>query len=188
MRFVAVQNRALEILNQFRSHNQFPQGRRIELCEAAVDSQTRHLTEEFRATKKQDQDSSDLDRTKNVVHTFRGPSAKEWLERDVETKTQISGTPTQGHMLRHELDTLKGENEPYQELFDFAQFDKTGGGIRHITIAILGDGGVGCGAIVTKTEFLTPEPGKSWREESQMDFLAQGILGVYQQGTCKPQI
>jgi hypothetical protein len=37
-------------------------------------------------------------------------------------------------------------------------------------------------------EFLSPDPGQSWRERTETNFLGQDLIALYEQGTYKPSV
>jgi len=161
------------MLERFRTQGTVSPETRSPLIPAAVQAETRRLRDEF----SHDNGSHD-------VRIARGPTDKEWLERSLESHTSFAGDVREGEISKHELATLKNEDEPYQETFEFTRFRTDG--IAHTTITILGDGGVGVGGICGRAEFLSPEPGKSWYEDIQSNFLGADTLSLYQQGTYKP--
>ncbi len=187
MKFNVARDAALGQLERFRSQGNLGASNKIDLIPEAVAGETRRLSDEFKSTKNADQKPElDLSDKKGYIHTLRGPTDKEWLDRTVETGSKIHGTPKKGEVETHRLATLAGEDEPYQETFELTKFQPDG--ISHVSVTIQGDGGVGCGGIISMAEFLSPEPGKSWRERSETNFLNQDTLALYQQGTYKPKI
>lgn len=186
MRFNVAKEVALGQLQQFRQNGSVDAGRRIALIEPAVAAETRRLTDEFHQSRQLDQSEDDLSRLKGAVHTLRGPSEKETVSRTVEKATSLAGTARNGEMSSHELATLSGDNEPYQDTYEWTEFQPEG--IKHVTVSIVGDGGVGCGSIISMAEFLSPEPEKSWRERTSTDFLGQDLFAIYNQGTYTPTV
>ena len=186
MRFNVARDAALSQLERFQTHGALDPSKRISLIEPASQAETRRLTDEFKESKAQDQKTNDLCDQKGVLHTFRGPSDKESVERTVEAKTTLKGNSSKGEMQTHQLATLVNDTEPYHETYEFTKFRPDG--ISHVTITVVGDGGVGCGGIVSMAEFLSPDPGQSWRERTETNFLGQDLIALYEQGTYKPSV
>lgn len=171
MKFIAVQNQTLGMLERFRTQGTVSPETRKELIPIAAQCETRRLQDEFHAVQAQ-----------GARVTHRGPTSKETLERSLDTRTELK----KNEFSKHELATLHGDDEPYQETYEFTRFRPDG--ISHATITILGDGGVGVGGICGRAEFLSPDPGKSWYEDIQSNFLGQDLLSIYQQGTYQPTV
>lgn len=186
MRFNVARDYALTQLAQFRASGSLDQSCRQALIEPAAQAESHRLTDEFRRTRKQDQGADDLSRIKGKVHTWRGPSDRESVSRDVEKATTLKGTTSKGEMASHELATLTGDSEPYQDTYELTKFQRDG--ISHVSVTIVGDGGVGCGSIISMAEFLSAEPGKSWRERTSTDFLSHDLVSLYQRGTYIPAV
>ena len=184
MKVQLVQNAALSRLEQFKTHGTLG-AEKIKLIEPAAQGQMNRLRDQFSSTIAADQGESDLNGATGVVHTFRGPTAQESVERSLETKSVFSGDASEGEISSHQLATLKSDDEPYQESYEFTQFRSDG--ISHVTITILGDA-VGTGGIVSMAEFLSDQPGQSWRERHQEDFIGADIIGMYQAGTYTPRV
>lgn len=186
MRFNVVKDYALSQLVQFRSSGSVNVSQRESLIDPAAQAETRRLTDEFRHSRAADQGADDLSKLKGKVHSWRGPSDKETVSRDVEKETTLKGTARKGEMSSHELATLTGDSEPYHDTYEFTKFQPDG--ISHVSITIVGDGGVGCGSIISMAEFLSPEPGQSWRERSSTDFLSYGLIEAHNSGTYTPSV
>lgn len=186
MRFNVVRDSAQDQLRRFRQLGGVDPSRREPLIDAAAQAETRRLTEEFSHSQLLDQSAEDMSVLKGKVHTWRGPSDKESVSREIEKATTFSGHIGKGEMSSHQLATLSGDSEPYHDTTEWTAFSADG--IRHVTTTIVGDGGVGCGSIITMAEFLSPVPGQSWRERTSTDFLGQDLIALHGLGTYTPRI
>lgn len=157
----------------------------MKLIEPAAQGQMNRLRDQFASTIALDQGESDLNGAAGVVHTFRGPTPQESVERSLETKSVFFGDAREGESSSHQLVTLKSDHEPYQESYEFTQFRSDG--ISHVTITILGDA-VGTGGIISTAEFLSDQPGQSWRERLDEDFIGADIIAMHQAGTYAPRV
>lgn len=186
MRFNLVQNTVHRQIERFKSEGSLDPKQRITLIDAASRAETRRLTDEFEQSKAADQQPQDMSDLKNVLHTFRGPTERETVDRSLETQTTLKGDSKVGEMSTRQLATLQGDAEPYHDTYEFTQFQADG--ISHLSITVVGDGGVNNGAIVSMAEFLSPDPDKSWRERTQTDFIGQDLMAIYGMGTYSPTV
>lgn len=185
MRFVAVRDAALKQLNRFKTTGSLGTGERLKLIPAAVNGETNRLTDEFVQSHALDNRDGDQAPESGRIVTSRGPTPKESLPRHLDTEVLIKGDLKNGESERHEIATAYDDKEPYQETFEYTKYRD--GGISHVSVVIQGDA-VGTGGIITMAQFLSPEPGESWRERSFESFTGGDILKLYDQGTYKPQI
>lgn len=185
MRFVAVRNAALKHLQQFKEHGSLRSDDRIELIPAAVKGETNRLRDEFISVQDADGSQADLDKTDGRVVTSRGPSERESFPRHVDTETIFEGSVNNGTTETHQLEKAWDQTEPYQETFESTRYQEDG--ISHVSVTIKGDA-AGVGGIISMAQFLSPEPGMSWRERSFQSFTGEDPIALYQQGTYEPSI
>lgn len=185
MRLVAVRNAALRQLEKFKTEGSLGSKDRIQLIEPAVNGERNRLTDEFISTQESDGKPGDLAPEDGLLVTSRGPSERESIPRRLDTETRFQGDLSKGESSRHELAKAWDDREPYQETFEHTRFQD--GGISHVSVTIQGDA-VGTGGILTMAEYLSPEPGQSWRERSFQGFTSDDALRMYKQGTYQPKI
>ena len=177
MKFQAVRNTALAMMERFQTQGSLDPQQRTALIEPAARSEERRLREDLVTLQGQDeQPGLDLRPGDGEVETFRGPVENESIERSLLRKARFSDSQIQ----LYEEATLARESEPYQETMEFTRFRQDG--IEHVSITVLGDA-VGVGGIHGMAEFIAMEPEKSWRERTYQDFHQADIMAIYQQGT-----
>ncbi len=177
MKFQAVRNAALWMMERFQAQGSLDPGRREPLIEAAAVSEKRRLKDDLVLLQSQDeQPGVDWRSGPGEVEIRRGPDPRENFERALVRKASFKDD----EMRLFEEATLAHDREPYQETMEFTRFRADG--IEHVSITILGDA-VGVGGIHGMAEFLAHEPEKSWRERTYQDFRQADRLTLFQQGT-----
>ena len=178
MRYVAVRDTALGLLERFKSQGTLDASQREALISPASASEERRLHHDLVELKGQDEDpAQDLcSGRRGQVETQRGPQPNESIDRSVHTRAYYK----RGEMALHQEATLSNDSEPYQETFEFTRFGKSG--IEHVSITVMGDG-VGVGGIHSMAEFISPNHDQSWRERTYQDFHNSDPIAIFQQGT-----
>jgi len=177
MKFQAVRNAALSMMDRFQSQGTLDPARREPLIEAAAASEQRRLQGDLVMLQSQDeQPGVDWRSGAGEVEIRRGPDPRESVERSLVRKASFN----ECEMRLYEEATLAHDREPYQETMEFTRFRPDG--IQHVSITILGDA-VGVGGIHGMAEFLAHEPEKSWRERTYQDFRQADPVALFQQGT-----
>lgn len=178
MRFVAVRETALSLVERFKTQGSLDVSQRTPLISAASASEERRLQQDLVDIKRQDEDPAvDLRLgRKGQLETRRGPQPNESFERTVHTRAEIA----ENEMSRFQEATLQNESEPYQEIFEFTRYGQSG--IEHVSVTVHGDA-VGVGGIHSVAEFISPDHTQSWRERTYQDFHNSDLISIYQQGT-----
>lgn len=178
MRYVVVRDTALGMLEQFKRHGCLEAGQREKLSAPVSAALGNRHEQDLVSLKSQDETPGvDLQMgRKGHLEIHRGPQKNESFEHTLHTEARYG----KSEVHRHETATLKGEDEPYQETWEFTRFGQAG--IEHVSITVTGNG-VNLGGIHGRAEFIARNHEDSWYERTYQDIRSADLLSIYQQGT-----